>query len=516
VRHFLPLFFFTWLLIASGAHLASAQQEVQDNIDNASTYLDHRISSLEKSLDITGKLQQKLLKRLQRKEDKMLRQLEKQDSALYKQYVQQHLSYDSIAVISSDSARHQQLIGNSKAIDSLKGIQHFIQDQSNKLSGSAGMLNKAGVSMPGSIDLASIQQKINAQANIDQLIQQHTNELKQLAGNTNISGLQNIQKDLYYARAKIKAYEEMADDPDKTEAEALEYLQGTEGFDKYLNTNNNNTFGGLGNNATEADLLQAGFQTKNSVSNALQNKLGNNLSSVQQQMSQQIQQYSEKLNDLKQKADALKAKADEAKQTLNDAKDAKNSITNIDKPDFKVNKEKGKPFLQRIEWNYNFQTSRASTDGLKPAMLNLGLNIGYKQTERLSFGIGAALNTGLGQNWQHLRLSYEGISLRAYADWLWIYGFSIQTGYERAFIPANRPYLVTNTDANNNSNSTTQSSENALQQAFGGGQQTAYIGIMKRYKVSSKWNGTFLVGYNFLWNEAGQRSPFILRFGWSK
>jgi len=516
VRHSLPLFFFTCLLITSGAYFASAQQDVQDNIENASSYLDHRVSSLEKSLDITGKLQQKLLKRLQRKEDKILHQLAKQDSSLYKAYVQKHLSYDSIADMSNDSLRHQQHFVSNKTIDSLKGIQHFIQDQNNKLSDATGILNKAGVSIPGSNDLASLQQKFNAQANIDQLIQQHTNELKQLAGNTNISGLQNIQKDVYYARAKIKAYKEMTDDPDATEAKALEYLQGTEGFDKYLNKNNNNAFGGLGNNATEADLLQAGFQTKNSVSNALQNKLGNSLGGVQQQMSQQIQQYSEKLNDLKQKAESLKAKAGEAKQTLNDAKDAKNSIASIDKPDFKVNKEKGKPFWKRIEWQPNFQASRASTDGLKPVMLNLGLNIGYKQTERLSFGIGAALNTGLGQDWQHLKITYEGLSLRAYADWLWIYGFSIQAGYERAFIPAKRPYLVANSDPNNITNSATQSSDNALQQAFGGSQQTTYIGIMKRYKVSSKWNGTFLVAYNPLWREEGLKSCWILRMGFTR
>ncbi len=488
-------------------------QEVEENIDNAKTYLGLRVSSIEKYTEKTNKLQQRLLKHLQRKEDKMLRKLAKQDSALYKQYIGQHLNYDSIAVLYSDTTQRHLTRGNSALIDSLKGVQRFIQNQQNKLGAVSTSLSAAGVSIPGNDQLNALQQKLNSQAGIDQLIQQHTNDLKQLAGNVNIKGFQSIQKDVYYAREKIKAYRELADDPDEAEVKAMEYLQGTEGFDKYLHSNSNNSFGGLGNDATEADLQRMGYQTKSQVSDLLQQKLGNSLGSVQQQMSQQIQQYSDKLNDLKQKADELKAKASDAKQTLNEAKDAKNRLTNIGKPDFKINKERGKPFWQRIEMQYNFQTSRASVDGLKPAFLNLGINIGYKETERLSCGLGFALNTGLGENWQHLKLTYEGITLRAYTDWLWIYGFSFQAGYERAFIPSNKAYLITNSD---NNKPIVQPSDNPLQEAFGGQQQTAYFGIMKRYKISSKWNGTFLVGYNILWNEEGLRSPWILRFGWSK
>jgi hypothetical protein len=497
-----------------GAHPLYGQ-EAQENIDNANTYLDHRVSSLEKALDKTEGLQQRLLKRLQRKEDKMLRKLAKQDSALYKQYISQHLSFDSIASIANDTTKAHSSIGNNTLIDSLKGIQRFIQNEQSKLSGTGNSLKTLGISLPQNDQINDLQQKISSQGSLDQLIAQHTNELKQLGGNTNISGLQSIQKDVFYAREKMKAFRELADDPDEAEQKCMEFLQGSEGFQKYLQPNNNNAFGGLGNNSTEADLLAAGFQTKNSVSNAISQKLGNSLGSVQQQMGQQIQQFSEKFNNIKQKGDALKAKADDAKQALNEAKDAKNNLTNIEKPDFKVNREKGKPFWKRITWNYNFQSSRANVDESKPALLNLGLNAGYKQNEHLSLGLGLALNTGLGQNWQHLKLSYEGISLRFYADWLWIYGFSFQAGYERAFIPSNRPYLIAN-NPQNNTNTPNPSTDNALQQALGGGQQTAYLGIMKRYKINSKWSGTFLVGYNLLWNEEGQRSPFLLRFGWEK
>ena len=104
-------------------------QETQENVDNASTYLDRRVSSFNKSLDATKKLQQKLLKRLQKKEDKMLCKLARQDSSLYKQYISSHQNYDSILALSNDTTRQLKSFADDKTIDSLKGIQHFIQDQ---------------------------------------------------------------------------------------------------------------------------------------------------------------------------------------------------------------------------------------------------------------------------------------------------------------------------------------------------------------------------------------------------
>jgi hypothetical protein len=118
-------------------------QEAQENIDNANTYLDHRVEALQKSLDITAKLQQKLLKRLQKKEGKMLKKLAKQDSTLYKQYVSQRLNYDSIAIISNDTNKRPQVLTGNKTIDSLKGIQRFIKNKTGKL-GTAGTTLESG------------------------------------------------------------------------------------------------------------------------------------------------------------------------------------------------------------------------------------------------------------------------------------------------------------------------------------------------------------------------------------
>ncbi|MBT2561344.1 hypothetical protein J7E50_10920 [Pedobacter sp. ISL-68] len=483
-----------------------------ESIGYAKQYMDSRSSALDKYLDKSDKIQQRLLKRLMRKEEKILKRLAAKDSALYKQYLNQGISYDSIATLSKDSTYQQQHISKAGIIDSLKGVQSFIQKQSAKLNTLTGVAGKAGIE---SKELTELQQKLNTQQHIDALIGQRTSALESLTGKAGISGLQDIQKKVYYAKEKIKAWKELADEPDEAETAALEYLQGTEGFGESLTSNNSGAFGGLGNNATAENLQRLGFQTKSQVNGLLQQKFGSSLGSVQQQMADQVKDYSEKLKGITDKVKEAKDGINNAKQTLNEAKQAKNKLKNIEKPTFKKNPERGKPFLKRLEPVYNFQTTRDTPDGLRPAMLELGAGVAFKHSPKLSYGIGIALSTGLGQNWQNIKLTYEGVSARAFADWKLIYGFSAQAGYERIFRPANRPYLPeTQNQSTNPSNP--DAHNNILKESFGGQQQAAYIGIMKRYRINSNWSGTFLAGYNFLWQQEELRSPFVLRFGWGR
>ncbi len=488
-------------------------QETTENTIQAISYLDSKTSSLDKYLKRSERIQQKLLRRLKKKEARIQQQLAAKDSTLYRQYLNMPLTYDSIAALSQDTTTLNRGAGKrNTTIDSLKGIQAFIQKQSGKLNAAAGATGK---DLPGAdytAKLAALQSKLNAEQQVKDLIQQRSQALEQLAGGKNIAGLQSIQKEVYYAKEKMKAWRELADDPDKAEEQAMEYLQGVEGFDNYLNPNKN-AFGGLGNNATAADLERMGYQTKGQMGKMLQDKFGSNLAAVQQSMGEQVQQFSEKLNEVTGKVKEGKAALNEAKQGLNEAKAAKEKIKHIEKPSFKKNPERGKPFWQRLETQYSFQTTRATPDGLRPAMLELGASVAFKHTPRLSYGIGLATSIGLGQNWQTIKLSYEGISARAYADWLLLYGFSAQLGYEQIFRPGNRPYLKEQIDPDNPQ---PQQSDNALKAAFGGQQQVAYAGIMKRYRINSTWSGTFLAGYNFLWQQSNLRSPFMIRFGWGK
>lgn len=505
--------FFLVLFLCLVVKLGNSFAQHFSAYDAGLVYIDSRASALDKYLDRSQRIQQKLLRRLRKQEARFSKQLAGKDSTLYLQYQNMPLTYDSIAALSADTAVLNRRAGKRNAtIDSLKGIQTFIQKQSGKLNHVAGL---AGKEIPGSDytgKIAALQSKLNAEQQIKDLIQQRSNALEQLAGGKNIAGLQNIQKKVYYAKEKMKAWRELADDPDETEEKAMEYLQGVEGFDNYLNTNKN-SFGGLGNNATAADLQRLGYQTKGQMSKMLQDKFGNNLQAVQQSMGEQVQQFSEKLNGVTDKLKEAKNATQEAKRSLAEAKAAKDKIKHLEAPSFAKNPECGKPFWQRLETQYNFQTTRTTTNGLRPAMLELGASVAFKHTPKLSYGLGIATSIGLGQNWQNIKLSYEGISARAYADWILLYGFSAQVGYEQIFRPFNRPYLE---DQVTPGNPQPQQSDNVLKTAFGGQQHSAYVGIMKRYRINSKWSGTFLAGYNFLWQQSDLRTPFLFRIGWGK
>lgn len=454
-----------------------------------------------------------LLRKLCRKEDKIARKLAAKDSALYREYLQQRISYDSIARLSQDTSALKRLTGRKNAlVDSLKGVQEYIGKQSGKLDMAAALAGKAGINTPNTGALGDLQQQLNARQRIDELIQQRTSNLEGLAGRADIGGLKDIQKQVYYAGEKIKAWKKLAEEPDEAEEEALEYLQGIEGFDQYLNPNKD-AFGGLGNTATAADLQRMGYQTKSQVNAMLQQKLGNNLGAVQQQMAQQVQDYNEKLQGITGKVKEAGNSLNEAKQSLGEARNAKERLKHLERPAFRKNPERGKPFWQRLETLYNFQTARASTDGLRPAMLDLSASVAFKHSPRLSYGIGIGLSTGLGRNWQHIRFTYEGLTARAFADWKALYGFSLQAGYERSFRPADRPYLPEQQGSLINPK---PAGSTALKDAFGGQQQAAYIGIMKRYRINSKVQGTIMAGYNFLWQQEQLRSPWLLRFGWAK
>lgn len=497
------MFFFVPLFVID----AAAQSE--KGMEEALLYLEKRTTDLGNYINRSNRIQERLLNRLRKKEARMLAKLAVKDSVAYKQYLQRSPGFDSIAVLSKDTTALARMTKRHNAtIDSLKGIGQFLRKQGSKLTALEGM---SGQALPGgdySDKIAELQAKLNAEQHIRDLVRARTQSLEQMATNISIPGLKGIQKDIYYAQERIKAWRNLADDPDAAEEKALEYLQGIEGFEL---SSNKGVFG-LNGVSSASDLQAMGYQTKEGMSGLLKERFGS-LQIVQESMQGQVNKYSDKLNQVTDKVKEAGNLSRDARQGLQEAKAAKDKLKHIEKPAFHKNPERGKPFWLRLETQYNFQTTRATPDSLRPAMVELGAGVAFKHTTSLSYGIGIAASTGLGQDWQHLRLSYEGISARIYADWKLWFGFSLQAGYERAFRPQNRSYLQEN---NRNQQQPSITSDNALEAAFGGGQDAAYFGIMKRYRISNKWSGNFMAGYNFLWQRSNLRTPFMLRVGWAK
>ena len=451
-------------------------------------YVDFKIKKLYKFNSRIEHQQDKLLKKLKKKEKHFEHKIKNTDSLAYARFKKQPLSYDSISKVSkTDTGTNAAKFSKKKngTIDSLKGVESFVQNKS-------GLASNAPDAQGKTTELNSMQGKLNFRNYITQLITERTNNLKNLQGSEgNVPGLKGIQKQVFYGKAKMKAFKAMEEDPSKVEDKAMEYLQGTDGFDKSMK---NATQGGgesmqsvAASGGDASQLEKMGYQTRQQVQGNLMQKFGGNLGNVSKQISSQVTQFQQMQKEL--------SSAKETKQSLT-------KVTNTEKPAFKVNPMRGLPFRKRIEKQYSWQTPRPSADGTQPAIVTPSVMFGFKHTPKLMYGLGAASSFGLGQSWQNVHLSFQGIGLRSFTTWKWQYGIGAYAGYERMY----KQFVFTNnaqntaTDVPNNPHSTSDYNESLL------------VGLTKSYKMNSKYNGAIQVLYDIWWEQKGLKNPIVLRF----
>jgi len=458
---------------------AQAQEE-SEVLYQGKRYLDLNIRSINKLNERDQKLQQRLLNKLARKEHHYLQQLKRKDSVAYANLQQHGSSYDSIRTLAKNGISEKQKGFSNSSIDSLQRIAAFLQNKSNvtgkiKTSEYTGQLQSAG-------------QQSSYNHYIWGLIEQRANNLK----NTAKAGhqLTGMNKQLFYARKKMKVFKDISSEPSKAEDLALETLQGEQGFDQCLHPNNPNSMASLAaKGASVSDLEKMGYPTKRQLTASLQQKFGNGLGGMQQKMGSQMQGYMSEVKKLQTARNA-------ALQT----KTSLSALRKPKKPEFKINPMRGLPFAQRMEKQFNWQTSRSTLDG-KPAMLQASVMAGFKHTPRLSYGIGIATSIGLGQNWNNLKLSFQGLGLRTYVSWQLIYGIGLYAGYERMYKQA--AFLDTK-QASNELIPTTHNTRSY--------NESILAGLTKTYNINNKWNGSIQILYDAWWKEKGLRSPIVLRF----
>lgn len=476
------------LLNFAAPETCHAQTDTSQLIVTGKTLLVRRSKSLQRFADRQHRQQHRLLRRLARKEEKLLYRLRRSDSALYARYqsYNRSLSFDSLSRLagkdsSSLAARTQHLVNGS--VDSLQKIRAFLDNK-------AGLLNASLPATPGGLD--RLGQQLSLQQYLDGQISQRMQSLKGLTAGLKdkIPGLQGMEKDLYYARSRIKAFKELSDDPSAAEERALEYLQGTEGFSESFVANNNNAPGSSGaagtlNGSMGADELEKmGFQTKRQLQQHLQSQFGNQLSGIQQQMMGQVEEFQKPLK--------------EGKRLLKESRQSLYDLRRTGKPSFKVNPMRGFPFRQRLEKGYSVQTLRATGD--RPALLDAGAQLAFRHSPRLSYGLGLVFSAGLGKDWSHIRLSFEGLGAKTFAQWQWQYGIGAYAGYERLWKQAAFSRDEKAVPFAASTHSTASWNESAL------------MGLTKTYRVNSRWNGSIQVLWDFWWRDKSVNSPLVLRF----
>jgi hypothetical protein len=165
-------------------------------------------------------------------------------------------------------------------------------------------------------------------------------------------------------------------------------------------------------------------------------------------------------------------------------------------PDFKPKETKSRTFKQRLVFGTNIQTQKATN--YFPSRSDLGLSLGYKANDKSLIGIGASISLGLGQGWNNIRLSSQGIGLRSFIDYKLKKQFFVSGGFEMNYLTG-----FTNVQQ---------------LQPFNTWQQSGLVGITKKIAVKTKWfKGTNLqLLYDLLANQnPGISKPLVFRVGYN-
>jgi hypothetical protein len=449
----------------------SETTETKEIYQSGIKYIRINLHRYEKLLNRAEKQQHCILRKLKIREEKVIAKIAKNDSFTLAKLNSQPLTYDSISKMLPGKSANPTKV--ESVLDTLKGVKDYL---ANSTSYAANDLEKYNS------EIAELQKKLNYQQYISDLISNRKKQLESLP-NIDKSCINGISKELAYYKMKIAAWKEIADDPNKTEQKAFEILQGTKGFSNFLNKSTKGENSGLScTNLSELSTL--GFQTKSSTNKLLQDRIGNNMNQVQEKISGQLDDYKNKVQDLSNQAKELK-------QTAKDL--------DLQKPPaMRLNPMRGKPFLLRFEKQFGFTTTKSNA--FTPAMLSLNGGVGYRQNQKLSTGILAIGNIGLGTSWNNINISMQGIGLSAYIRWQLIYGIGFYSSYERCW---KQNVFTNNRDASSLPNYSVHNTQ-AYTESF-------YLGMEKLYRISKKVKGSIQLLYDLYWFDKGLASPFQIK-----
>lgn len=392
------------LCLAMMTSRAQSTDSIVNKITNFPNKLFSKITG--KATDLQQQLNRQTAKYLQRmasQEAKIRARLYKQDSlkaaALYPEDAQQQYS-TLLQKFRQDSARVFHSMGPEYLphVDSLNGALGFLSKNPNLLNANPALQSKMQVSLAS---VQHLQAKLQYADVVNQFIQARKARLQQVfAGYSKLpSGITNAfanyKQQAYYYSAQVKAYREMLNDPDKMMQTALVLLNKVPAFTSFMKQNS--FLAGLFS-------VPQGYGTSQGL-NGLQNR-DQILSMVKSQISQGSSGG----------AAALQNSLNTAQQDINKLQNKLSSLgggsENMDMPDFKANDQKTKTFLKRLAVGVDFQTTQTSY--YYPTTANLGLSLGYKLNNSNVVGVGAAYKLGLGDGFQHIAFSNEGIGLRSF------------------------------------------------------------------------------------------------------
>jgi hypothetical protein len=285
-------------------------------------------------------------------------------------------------------------------VDSLNGALSFLQKNPQLLKGGSTSVTQ----LQGSAgQLQQLEAKMQDADQIKQFISQRKAAIgNYLASHPGIAGslgkeYQGMNQEVYYYSQTVRQYKDMLSKPDELEQKALQVLDGLPAFQNFMKNNSQlaGLFGVPGNYGTTQGL--AGLQTKTQIGEAIQKQVSSGGTGGGAALQANLQSAQSQLDGFKKKLSSLGTGSGD-----------------MDMPNFKPNDQKTKTFWNRLEYGVNFQTSR--NDIYYPTVADLGVSVGYRLGNSNVIGVGASYKLGLGNGWNNIAFSNQGLGLRSFLD----------------------------------------------------------------------------------------------------
>lgn len=421
---------------------------------------------------------ERVLAKFQKQEAKMRAKLMKMDSSAAKELFDNAAAkYKGLEEKLKNGSAGQYIPKLDTLVTSLK----FLQNNPELLAKGKEAAAKLKEAM-GKVD--GLKDKFQQAEEIKQFIKERKQFLKdQLSKFGFAKELKKLNKEVYYYAQQVNEYKEILKDSKKAEKKAIELLSKTKLFKDFMRRNSQlaGLFPMPTNGTTSAGVSSgfAGIQTRAQFSSFLQQS-GIDANSLLSQLQRNIRDAQGQTGSLQGITDRLGLKNTE----------------DLNMPDFKPNNQKTKSFLKRMEWGTNIQSQRARL--YFPATTDVAFSAGYKLNDKSIIGIGASYKIGLGESWNKISITHQGIALRVFADWKVKGMFWLSGGYEQ--------------------NYRTAFSDLAVLRDLRNWQQSGLIGITKKIDLKSKlFTKTKL---QLLWDFLSYRQrpvtePLLFRIGYN-
>lgn len=465
--------------------------------------MDHKYQRLADRLQRDN---QRALEQMQQRETKIARRAKKKDSAraaeLENGMSQQYgdlLTRIKTAKINGAAAASPKLY--FPAIDSIRTSMAFLKAAGPIRGMSASKLQQATALAEST---GRLQQQLEISQELGAFIGQREQQLKtQLSGYAGPKQLLGINKHVYYYQQQVAQYKDMLNDKDKLEERALATLQQTPAFQQFWQKNS--AIARLFPQQTVDGVVQpqAGLQSREDIQKLVADHLGlpkeqgtvglpgasgtpipgtmvNPIpGATANPMQAQVSLAQDQLNTLKNKLSA--------------AGNMGGGSSSMTMPEFKPDGQHNKTFFERLETGFNVSSGPATN--FLPVTLQPSIYAGYRFSDKMTAGIGAAYILGMGQSFRHFRLSNQGVGLRSYLDIKLKGSFWMTGGFEYNYLQEFADLqTIKNLDA---------------------WRKSALAGIIKKYTIGKK-EGKLQLLFDLLYaKELPKGQPIVYRVGYS-